>query len=79
MQSLLKNWKTQLGQDKVLAVVSTAILRSAWVESDAGVRGLMWAPLLGFLKGVFSSCVRETFPCTHRVFLIWKSFRLHGL
>ena len=43
----------QLGQDDVLGVVSTAVLRSAWGESDAGVRGLMWVPLLEFLKGGF--------------------------
>ena len=53
VRSLLKNWKTQLGQDDVLGVVSTAVLRSAWGESDAGVRGLMWVPLLEFLKGGF--------------------------
>lgn len=64
VQSLLKNWKAQLRQEKLLGVVSTAILRSAWVEPDAGVRGLMWAPLLGFLKGV-SSLLVELLDTNH--------------
>ena len=41
VQSLLKDWKTQLGQDNIMGMVSMVILRSAWVESDAGARGVM--------------------------------------
>lgn len=66
LRSLLKNWKTQLGQDDVLGVVSTAVLRSAWGESDAGVRGLMWVPLLEFLKGGFLVFFFVFGRCTHR-------------
>jgi E3 ubiquitin-protein ligase listerin len=38
--------------EKMLPMLSTAVLRSAWVEPDAAVRGVMWQPLLTFLKGV---------------------------
>ncbi|TFK49320.1 hypothetical protein OE88DRAFT_1713557 [Heliocybe sulcata] len=35
---------------ELLPVLSTAVLRSAWVEGDAGVRSGMWQPLMMFLK-----------------------------
>ena len=35
----------------LLPTMSSAILRSAWVEPDAMVRSIMWQPLLTFLKG----------------------------
>ncbi|EMD34704.1 hypothetical protein CERSUDRAFT_116892 [Gelatoporia subvermispora B] len=34
----------------ILPVLSSAILRSAWVESDTNVRSVMWQPLLTFLR-----------------------------
>jgi hypothetical protein len=46
----------------MLPILSIAVLRSAWVEPDAAVRGVMWQPLLTFLKGVtivYSYCNLE--------------------
>lgn len=37
--------------DPLLNVLSSAVLRSAWVEPDTIVRAAMWQPLLMFLKG----------------------------
>jgi hypothetical protein len=37
--------------EALLPLVSTAVLRSAWVELDLGVRGVLWQPLLTFLRG----------------------------
>jgi hypothetical protein len=37
--------------DSIVPVLSSAILRSAWVESDVMVQQGMWEPLLLFLKG----------------------------
>ena len=36
-----------------MPTLSSAVLRSAWVEPDATVRGAMWQPLLTFLRGIF--------------------------
>lgn len=38
----------------MLPVLSSAVLRSAWVEPDPLVRSAMWQPLLVYLKG--TSC-----------------------
>jgi hypothetical protein len=35
----------------LLSILSVAVLRSAWIEHDALVRGAMWQPLLSFLRG----------------------------
>ena len=43
--------------DTFLPILSSAILRSAWVEPDPLVRGAMWQPLLVFLK---SECATLT-------------------
>ena len=37
--------------DTIVPVLSSGILRSAWVDSDAIVQQAMWEPLLMFLKG----------------------------
>ena len=47
--------------ERILPTLSTAVLRSAWVEPDTAVQGVMWQPLLTFLKGVASSIV-SLFP-----------------
>ena len=46
----------------LLSTLSVAILRSAWVEPDSGVRNAMWHPLLTFLKGVSRrlSCAHQS-------------------
>ncbi|KAI5996508.1 hypothetical protein F5J12DRAFT_785457 [Pisolithus orientalis] len=49
--SLLEGKKGPLPPD-ILHILSSAILRSAWVETDAGVRVVLTKPLLMFLKGV---------------------------
>lgn len=36
--------------ETVVPVLGIAILRSAWVELDSIVQGVMWQPLLMFLK-----------------------------
>ncbi|KAJ3574319.1 hypothetical protein NP233_g1845 [Leucocoprinus birnbaumii] len=40
---------------RIVPVLSSAILRSAWVEPDPLVQGVMWQPLLTFLKD-FPKC-----------------------
>ena len=40
--------------DPLVLILSTVILRSSWVEIDASVQGVMWQPLLTFLKGTLS-------------------------
>lgn len=35
--------------ERILPLLSSAVLRSAWVEPDAGVRAIMWEPMLTFL------------------------------
>lgn len=35
----------------VLPTLSTAVLRSAWTETDTNVHAVMWQPLLTFLRG----------------------------
>ncbi|KAI6007012.1 hypothetical protein EDD15DRAFT_2153315 [Pisolithus albus] len=47
--SLLDGRKGPLPPD-ILHIMSSAILRSAWVETDTGVRGVLVKPLLMFLK-----------------------------
>ncbi|KDQ60057.1 hypothetical protein JAAARDRAFT_32435 [Jaapia argillacea MUCL 33604] len=47
LQGLLKNYKDNM--EPFLPVLSSAVLRSAWVEPDASVRDAMWSPLLTFL------------------------------
>ncbi|KAF8634833.1 hypothetical protein AX17_004084 [Amanita inopinata Kibby_2008] len=39
----------------LIPVLSSAVLRSAWVETDTNVHAIMWQPLLTFLKG-YPSC-----------------------
>jgi len=48
LQTILRTCKAHL--DSFLPVISSAILRSAWVEPDSNVRGVMWQPLLTFLR-----------------------------
>ncbi|KAI0698055.1 hypothetical protein C8T65DRAFT_661197 [Cerioporus squamosus] len=48
LQTLLQRCKGHM--DALLPVLSTAVLRSAWIEPDPLVRGAMWQPLLMFLK-----------------------------
>lgn len=45
--------------DPLLNVLSSAVLRSAWVEPDTIVRAAMWQPLLMFLKGQYASTFLE--------------------
>lgn len=57
-----------------MAIISSVVLRSAWVEPDQNVRAAMWQPLLIFLKGK-QRTLRST--------LEWKSyikqrFQIHG-
>lgn len=40
--------------DPLVPILSTVILRSSWVEMDASVQGVMWQPLLTFLKGILN-------------------------
>jgi hypothetical protein len=60
--------------DSIIPVLSAAILRSAWVESDATVQAGMWEPLLLFLKGGYSSDVRAY----GLLKLFLQSFRMLG-
>ncbi|KAF9003444.1 hypothetical protein BDQ17DRAFT_1425395 [Cyathus striatus] len=48
LQAVVTSYKD--GVDKVVHTLSTAVLRSAWVESDSTVHAVMWQPLLIFLK-----------------------------
>ncbi|KAI9062239.1 hypothetical protein FKP32DRAFT_1593812 [Trametes sanguinea] len=48
LQTLLQRCKAHCGP--LLPVLSSAVLRSAWVEPDPLVRSAMWQPLLIFLK-----------------------------
>ncbi|KAF9458921.1 hypothetical protein BDZ94DRAFT_1068633 [Collybia nuda] len=48
IQTLLQNWKGHL--EPLLRILSSGILRSAWVEADTTVHAVMWQPLLTFLK-----------------------------
>ncbi|EJF63887.1 hypothetical protein DICSQDRAFT_145362 [Dichomitus squalens LYAD-421 SS1] len=48
LQTLVQKCKAQL--ESLVPVLSSAILRSAWVEPDPNVRAAMWQPLLVFLK-----------------------------
>ncbi|KAJ3917960.1 hypothetical protein F5877DRAFT_43580 [Lentinula edodes] len=36
---------------KLLRILSFSVFHNAWTEQDAGVQGVMWQPLLRFLKG----------------------------
>ncbi|KAH7909880.1 hypothetical protein BJ138DRAFT_1154228 [Hygrophoropsis aurantiaca] len=46
--SLLNQWKDSL--QPMTRILSTVVLRSAWIETDVAVRGTMSRPLLVFLK-----------------------------
>ncbi|KZT55173.1 hypothetical protein CALCODRAFT_518938 [Calocera cornea HHB12733] len=50
---LVGKWQAALlgpeGKDGVAEVLAPAVLRSAWVEPEAGVRSAMWEPVLSFL------------------------------
>ena len=48
---LARKWKQQT--ESILPVISTAVLRSAWVERDSSVQTAMWEPLLLFLTGEY--------------------------
>ena len=47
----------------LLSVLSTGILRSAWVEADTTVHAVMWQPLLTFLKGILQAFAMATVLC----------------
>ncbi|EIW55564.1 ubiquitin-protein ligase RKR1 [Trametes versicolor FP-101664 SS1] len=57
LQTLLQRCKGHL--DPLLNVLSSAVLRSAWVEPDTIVRAAMWQPLLMFLKDYPNAWVLE--------------------
>ncbi|KAI0075975.1 hypothetical protein K474DRAFT_1645833 [Panus rudis PR-1116 ss-1] len=48
LQILIRTRKEHL--QSLLPTLSSAVLRSAWVEPDSGVRNVMWPALLTFLK-----------------------------
>ncbi|KAH9887215.1 hypothetical protein C8Q73DRAFT_713250 [Cubamyces lactineus] len=48
LQVLVQKFKAHM--ETFLPALSSAVLRSAWVEPDPLVRGAMWQPLLVFLK-----------------------------
>ncbi|PFH48098.1 hypothetical protein AMATHDRAFT_66268, partial [Amanita thiersii Skay4041] len=48
LQSLLRLSKEQLRP--LISTLSSAVLRSAWIETDANVQSSMWQPLLMFLQ-----------------------------
>lgn len=48
--------------ESLLPTLSSAILRSAWVDPDTTVHGIMWRPLLTFLKGAYSRPSAEASP-----------------
>ncbi|KAF9258177.1 hypothetical protein L218DRAFT_964691 [Marasmius fiardii PR-910] len=51
LQALLRALKgVAVDQQTLLLTLSTAVLRSAWVEPDITVQQIMWQPLLLFLK-----------------------------
>lgn len=55
LQTLLQYWKGSM--QRMLPLLSIAVLRSAWVEPDTTVRNVIWKPLLTFLKGTtFLNC-----------------------
>ncbi|KZT28004.1 hypothetical protein NEOLEDRAFT_1059411 [Neolentinus lepideus HHB14362 ss-1] len=47
LQSIVGHWKGS--SFELFPVISTAVLRSAWVEPDPTVRAVMWQPLMMFL------------------------------
>ncbi|KZO96166.1 hypothetical protein CALVIDRAFT_555263 [Calocera viscosa TUFC12733] len=53
LKVLVGKWQAALqateGTSGVVEVLAPAVLRSAWVEPEAGVRGAMWEPVLSFL------------------------------
>ncbi|OCH91295.1 hypothetical protein OBBRIDRAFT_887096 [Obba rivulosa] len=53
VQTLLRASKDNL--QPVVPILSSAILRSAWIEPDLNVRSTMWQPLLTFLRE-YSMC-----------------------
>ncbi|KAF9447824.1 hypothetical protein P691DRAFT_670660 [Macrolepiota fuliginosa MF-IS2] len=53
LMKLLETHREHIAQ--VLPVLSSAVLRSAWVEPDTLVHGAMWQPLLTFIKE-FPNC-----------------------
>ncbi|KAH7921570.1 hypothetical protein BV22DRAFT_1096259 [Leucogyrophana mollusca] len=57
LSSLLQRWKGNLSP--MLPILSTVVLRSAWIETDAAVRGTMSQPLLIFLKEFPSAWVLD--------------------
>ncbi|THV07136.1 hypothetical protein K435DRAFT_710473 [Dendrothele bispora CBS 962.96] len=53
IQSVLKGFKDEpLFDSSILPIMSTAILRSAFVETDVTVQMAMWQPFLVFLRNV---------------------------
>ncbi|KAI9452266.1 hypothetical protein F5148DRAFT_1331820 [Russula earlei] len=50
LQALLENWPDEVA--RLVPVLSVAVLRSAFAESSEQVRGVMWRPLLKFLKNL---------------------------
>ncbi|PCH44774.1 hypothetical protein WOLCODRAFT_145160 [Wolfiporia cocos MD-104 SS10] len=58
LHALLKTCKAvgRIGADaRLLMTLSRVVLRSAWVELDVGVRGVLWVPVLIFLRD-FPQC-----------------------
>ncbi|EPQ53690.1 hypothetical protein GLOTRDRAFT_117039 [Gloeophyllum trabeum ATCC 11539] len=50
VQALVGHWAEEVKNADLLGVLSTVVLRSAWVEPDPTVRTVMWQPLMMFLK-----------------------------
>ncbi|KAI0634826.1 hypothetical protein C8Q77DRAFT_1277694 [Trametes polyzona] len=57
LQTVLQRCRGHL--DPLHQILSTAVLRSAWVEPDMLVRAAMWQPLLMFLKEFPSAWILE--------------------
>lgn len=51
-RSVIKSFFLVAHMEPLLQVLSSAVLRSAWVEPDTLVQGVMWQPLLTFIKGM---------------------------
>ncbi|KAI0316069.1 hypothetical protein OF83DRAFT_1284410 [Amylostereum chailletii] len=58
LQSLLQRCKPEVKE--LLPLLSVAVLRSSFVESDAQVRAVMWRPCLTFLKEHPTAWAQET-------------------
>ncbi len=61
LQALLRRCQDSL--QTIASTLSVAVLRSAWVEPDVGVRNSMWVPLLTFLKGKSTKRIHTIIVC----------------